>query len=62
MLHQSYNFSHRLCLNHYLQVWLIGYQRDQVPTFRYINHDDELSCFVRGRKLIGDAKYLMRSV
>ena len=36
MLHQSYEFSHGLCLNNFLQVCLIFNQRDQVPPFRYI--------------------------
>ena len=30
MLPQSYEFSHGFCLNNFLQVWLIGNQRDQV--------------------------------
>ena len=34
MLPQSYEFSHGLCLNTLLQVWLLGYQRDQVNLLR----------------------------
>ena len=49
-------------LNNFLQVLLIGNQRDQVPTFRHINLDDEVSHLVRARKVLGDMKYLMRSV
>ena len=45
MLLQSYTFSHFLCLNSILQVWLIGNQRDQVNLFRNINWADELSRF-----------------
>ena len=41
---------------------LIGNQRYQVPPFRYINCDDEVSLLVRGSKVLGDMKYLMRSV
>ena len=37
MILQSYTFSHGLCLNNFLQFWLICNQRDQVPLFRYIN-------------------------
>ena len=62
MLPQSYIFSHRLCLNHFLQVWLIGDKRDQVTLFRYINHADEVSHLVRVRKVRGDMKDLLRSV
>ena len=47
MLPQSYEFSHGLCLNNFLQVLLIGNQRDQVPPFRYIDWDDEVSHLVR---------------
>ena len=46
MLPQSYTFSHGLCLNNFLQVWLIGNQRDQVLLFRYINWADEVSHLV----------------
>ena len=45
MLPQSYKFYHGLCLNNFLQVLSIGNQRDQVPPFRYINPDDEVSIF-----------------
>ena len=62
MLPQSYTFSHVLCLNTFLQVWLIGNQRYQVPPFRYINWAGGVSHLVIGRKVIGDMKYLMRSV
>ena len=62
MLPQSYKFYQRLCLNILLQVWLIGNKRDQVPLFRYINRAGEVSHLVRGRKVLGYMKYLMRSV
>ena len=62
MLPQSYEFSHGLCLNNFLQVWFIYNKRDQVPLLIYINRDDELSILVRGRKVLGDMKCLMRSV
>ena len=61
MLPQSYKFSHGLCLNNLLHVWLIGNQRDQVPPFRYTNRSDRVSHLVIGRKVLGDMKYLMRS-
>ena len=59
---QSYKFSRGLCLNNFLQVLLIVNQRDQVPLFRYINWADQVSHFFRGRKVLVDMKYLMRSV
>ena len=62
MLSQSYKFSHGLCLNNFLQVWLIGNQKYQLPPFRYINRDDEVSHLVRIKKVLGDMKYLMRSI
>ena len=62
MLLQYHTFSHGLCFNNFLQVLLIGNKRDKVPPFRYINQSDEVSHFFRGRKLLGDMKYLMRSV
>ena len=62
MLPQSYEFSHGLCLNHFLQVWLIGNQRYKVPLFIYINWYDEVFSLVRGRKLIRGMICLMRSV
>ena len=62
MLPQYYTFYNGLCLNIFLQVWLIRNKRDQVTPFRYINGDDEVSHLVRGSKVIGDMKYLMRSV
>ena len=62
MLHQSYKLSHVLCLNDFLQVWLIGNQIDQVSPFRCINWDNEVSRLVRGMKVLGDMNYLMRSI
>ena len=62
MLPQSYTFSHGLCLNIILQFLLIVNQRDQVTPFRYNNRYDEVYHLVRGRKVLGDMKYLMRSV
>ena len=62
MLPQSYKFSHSHCLNNFLQVWLIGNQRYQVPPLIFINWADEVSHFVRGSKVLGDMKYLMKSV
>ena len=62
MLPQSYTFYHRLCLNNFLQVLLIGNQRYQVTLLIYINWDDEVSFLVRGRRFLGDMKYLMRPV
>ena len=62
MLHQSYKISHSLCLNNFLQVWFIGNQKDHVTPFRYINWADYVSHLVKGRKLLGNMKYLMRSV
>ena len=62
MLPQSYELSHSLCLDDFLQVGLICNQRDQVYLFRYINRYDEVSHLVRGRKVLGGMKYLIRSV
>ena len=62
MLLQSYTFSHCLCLNKFLQVLLICNQRYQVPPFRYINQYDKVSHFVIVMKVLGDMKYLTRSV
>ena len=62
MLPRSYNFSHGLCLNNFLQFFPIGNQKDQVNPLRYINRADNVSHLVRGRKVLGDMKYLMRSV
>ena len=45
MLPQSYKFSYVLCLNHLIQVWLIGNKKYQVPPFRYINKADGVSHF-----------------
>ena len=59
MIHQSYTFSHGICLNHFLQVFLICNQRYQVPLSRYINQADEVSHLVRVSKVLGDMKYVM---
>ena len=61
MLTQSCKFSHGLCWNDSLQVWLICNQRYQVLLFRYINWDHKVPHFFRGWKVLGDMKYLMRS-
>ena len=61
MLPQSYKISHSLCLNNFLQVWLIGNKRDQVYPFIYINMYGEVYHLVKGRKVIGDIQYLMSS-
>ena len=47
MIPQSYNASHGLCLNNFLQVLLIGNQIGHVPLFRYINQADEVYHLVR---------------
>ena len=60
MLPQFYKFSHGLCLNNFLQLWLMGNQRYQPPVFRYIDHTDGVSHLVIGRKVSGDMKYLTR--
>ena len=62
MLPQSYTFSHGPCLNNFLQVLLICNQRDQVTPFIYINQSDKVSHLVTVMKVLGDMKYLMRSV
>ena len=62
MLPQSYTFSHGLCLNNFHQVLLIFNQRDQVNPFIYINQGDNVSNLVIVMKVLGDMKYLMRSV
>ena len=62
MLPQSYTFSQGLCLNNFLQVLLICNQRDQVPPFRYINQADKVYHLVIVMKVLGDMKYLMKSV
>ena len=59
---QSYKFSLGHCLNNFRPVLLVGNQRDQVLPFIYINWDDVVSHLVIGRRVIGDIKYLMRSV
>ena len=46
MLPLSYKCSHCLCLNNFLQVLLIGNQRNQVTSFGYINKADEVSNFL----------------
>ena len=53
--------SHGLCLNNFLQVWLIGVQRDQVTPFIYNDQDVEVTYSVRGGKVLGDMKYLIRN-
>ena len=62
MLPRSCTFSHGLCLDNLLQVFLIGNQRDQVTPFVYNNRADEVNDLVRGRKLLEVKKYLMGSV
>ena len=62
MLPQSYKIPHGHCLNNFLQVLLIGNQRDKVPPFRYNDRAGEVSHLFRGIKVLGDMKYLMRSV
>ena len=62
MLPQSYEFSHGLCLNNFLQVLLVGNQRDQIPPFIYINQDYGVSCFFRRVKGLEYMIYLFRSV
>ena len=62
MLPQSYKISHGLCLNNFPQVSLIGNQRDPVPLFIYVNQADEVSHFVRRRKVIQEMKCLMISL
>ena len=62
MIPQSYAFAHRFCLNNLLQVWFIGNQIYQVSPYIYINQTDEVYRLVRGVKVLGDMKYLMRSV
>ena len=62
MLPQSYKVSHGFCLNDFLQVLFMGNQRDHVTPFRYINWSDGVSHLVRGRKVIGNLKYLLRPV
>ena len=62
MLPQSYAFSHGICLNNFLQVLLMCNHRDKVPPFRYINQADKVSHLVIVMKVLGDMKYLTRSV
>ena len=40
LISHSYKFSHSLCLNSLLHVWLRGNKRYQVTLFRYINQAD----------------------
>ena len=62
MLIQSYKLVHSLCLNNLPQVFLICNQWYQVSPLRYINRADEVFHLVRGRKVLGGMKYLMRWV
>ena len=59
MLPQSYTFSRGLCLIHFLKFGLIDNQRYQVALFRYITWADEVSHLVRGKKVLGNMKYLI---
>ena len=61
MLLQFHKFDHGFCLNDFLLVWLIGYQRYQVTLFRNINQTDDVYRLVRGKKFIRDMKYLIKS-
>ena len=61
MLPQSYKFYNGLCLNIFLQVLLIGNEKYQVTPFRYINQDGQAYWLVRGRRVLWNKKYLMRS-
>ena len=49
-------------MNDFLQVWLIGNYRYQVLSFTGNNWDDEVYLLIRRRKVLGDMKYLTRSV
>ena len=62
ILPRYYKTSPGRFLNNFHQVWLISNQRDHVTLFRYVNWDDDVSHLVRGRRLLGNMKYLMRSV
>ena len=62
MLPLSYKTSHSIVLNNFFQVWLIFNQRYQVPPFIYINGADEVSRLNIVIKVLGDMKYLIRSV
>ena len=62
MINQYYKCSRGLFLNNSPQVFLIGNPSDQVPPFRYIYLEDYVSHLVRGGKVQGDIKYLMRSI
>ena len=62
MIPHSYTFAHSFCLNNLLQVWLIGNRIYQVLPYRYINPTDEVYLLVRGMKVLGDMKYIMRLV
>ena len=61
-LFQSFSLFSLLCLSNFLQVWFICNQIDQVPLFRYIIWSGEVYPLIRERKVIGDIKYLMKSV
>ena len=62
MLPQPYKFSHGLFWIISFRFCLIFNKRYQVTPLIYNNCVDEVSRFFRGRKLLGDMKYLMRSV
>ena len=62
MLTQYYKISHCVCLNNFLQVWLISNQRDPVNLFRYINWANEVPPLVRERTVVVDINCLMRLV
>ena len=49
-------------MNSVLKSWLIVNQIDQITPFIYIVKNGEVSHLFRGSKVIGDMKYLMRSV
>ena len=59
MLPQSYDNVRGIYLNNVLQVWLIVNQRYQVPLFRCINWDDEVSHLVKERIVRGDMRDLI---
>ena len=59
MFLQSYECSHGLCLDNFLQVLLIVNQIDWVPPFRYINRGGDVSHSVLGRKILWYMKCLI---
>ena len=61
MLPQSCKISHNQCVNIFQFLFIVN-QRYQVPGLRYIDRGDEVSRLVRGRKVLGNMKYLMSSV